>query len=61
VENIINDGTTTHQYRLGAVADFELVLRIKHIHDDVLVVSRPGFHQKKISGGLKKKLKKRRV
>ncbi|XP_028400045.1 glucuronokinase 1-like isoform X2 [Dendronephthya gigantea] len=38
-ENIVNDGSTTFQSRLGSVADFELVLRNKNIQDDVLVVA----------------------
>ncbi|XP_031548705.1 uncharacterized protein LOC116286363 isoform X2 [Actinia tenebrosa] len=39
VENIVNDGTTTFETRLGAVADFELVVRTKNIQDDVVVVA----------------------
>ncbi|ELT97006.1 hypothetical protein CAPTEDRAFT_174475 [Capitella teleta] len=39
VENIINDGTTTFENRIGAVADFDLVLRIKNVNDDVMVVA----------------------
>eukprot|EP01062_Namystynia_karyoxenos_P054758 TRINITY_DN4527_c0_g1_i1.p1 TRINITY_DN4527_c0_g1~~TRINITY_DN4527_c0_g1_i1.p1 ORF type:complete len:668 (+),score=245.43 TRINITY_DN4527_c0_g1_i1:85-2004(+) len=39
VDNIINDGSTTHETRLGAVADFELALRTKKITGDVMVVS----------------------
>ncbi|XP_062506583.1 uncharacterized protein LOC134183132 [Corticium candelabrum] len=39
VENIINDGTTTYDTRLGAVADFHLCLKIKKIKDDVMVVA----------------------
>ncbi|XP_048588400.1 glucuronokinase 1 isoform X2 [Nematostella vectensis] len=39
VENIINDGTTTFDSRLGAVADFELAIRNKNIQDDVMVVA----------------------
>ena len=38
VENIVNDGTTTHTNRLGAVADFDLVLRTKSVNDDVMLV-----------------------
>uniref|UniRef100_A0A4W3HD59 Glucuronokinase with putative uridyl pyrophosphorylase n=1 Tax=Callorhinchus milii TaxID=7868 RepID=A0A4W3HD59_CALMI len=37
VENIINDGTTTGETRLGAVADLELLVRSKKFSDDVLV------------------------
>ena len=49
VENIVNDGTTSYETRLGAVADFELCLRTKNFEGaDVLVVAadmlfRPGF------------------
>ncbi|XP_046854466.1 uncharacterized protein LOC124447545 [Xenia sp. Carnegie-2017] len=39
MENIVNDGSTTFQSRLGSVADFELVLRNKNINSDVLVVA----------------------
>mmetsp|Transcript_30139 Transcript_30139/g.84930 ORF Transcript_30139/g.84930 Transcript_30139/m.84930 type:complete len:639 (-) Transcript_30139:115-2031(-) len=40
VENLINDGTTTYESRLGSVADLELVLRSKHITDsDIMVVA----------------------
>eukprot|EP00927_Polykrikos_kofoidii_P042980 TRINITY_DN37037_c0_g2_i1.p1 TRINITY_DN37037_c0_g2~~TRINITY_DN37037_c0_g2_i1.p1 ORF type:complete len:645 (+),score=77.34 TRINITY_DN37037_c0_g2_i1:124-2058(+) len=40
VENIINDGTTTFESRIGAVADLDLVLRSKKISDsDILVVA----------------------
>ncbi|XP_076821348.1 uncharacterized protein LOC143468200 [Clavelina lepadiformis] len=39
VENIINDGTTTYESRLGAVADFDLALCNKSIKDDVMVVA----------------------
>ena len=38
VENIINDGTTTYSNRLGAVADFDLVIRSKAVHDDIMLV-----------------------
>jgi glucuronokinase len=38
-ENIINDGTTTFASRLGALSDFDLVLRSKNITDDVMVVA----------------------
>ena len=49
VDNIVNDGTTTAETRLGAVGDFELCLRKKSIvNDDVLVIAgdmmfQPGF------------------
>jgi len=40
VENIINDGTTTSEMRLGSVADLDLVLRVKGIRDsDIMVVA----------------------
>ncbi|XP_059494967.1 glucuronokinase with putative uridyl pyrophosphorylase [Stegostoma tigrinum] len=39
VENIINDGSTTSQTQLGAVADLELVIRSKRFTDDVMVVA----------------------
>eukprot|EP00117_Sycon_ciliatum_P030521 scpid52093/ scgid24033/ Glucuronokinase 1 len=39
VENIINDGSTTHQTRLGSVGDFELALRTRHINGDVMVLA----------------------
>ena len=39
VENIINDGSTTHDNSLGAVADFELALRNKNVKDPVMVVA----------------------
>lgn len=40
VENIINDGSTTPENSIGAVADFELVLRTKKLWEyDVLVVA----------------------
>ena len=39
VENIINDGTTTYDTKLGALADFDLVLRNKNVQDDVMVVN----------------------
>eukprot|EP01065_Artemidia_motanka_P040725 TRINITY_DN5152_c1_g1_i1.p1 TRINITY_DN5152_c1_g1~~TRINITY_DN5152_c1_g1_i1.p1 ORF type:complete len:672 (+),score=213.78 TRINITY_DN5152_c1_g1_i1:84-2018(+) len=39
VDNIINDGSTTHEARLGACADFDLAVRTKNITGDVMVVS----------------------
>ncbi|XP_039271048.2 uncharacterized protein LOC120345593 [Styela clava] len=39
VENIVNDGSTTPDTKLGAVGDFELVLRNKNVDDDVMVVA----------------------
>lgn len=37
--NIINDGTTSGTGGIGALADFDLVLRSRHIDEDVLVVA----------------------
>ena len=42
VENIINDGTTSYDTRLGAVADLDLCLRVKSDYcqdKDVMVVA----------------------
>ncbi|KAJ1175301.1 hypothetical protein NDU88_000589 [Pleurodeles waltl] len=39
VENIINDGTTTYEARLGAVADLELVIACKRLDDDIMVIA----------------------
>eukprot|EP00756_Hemistasia_phaeocysticola_P051557 Hpha_TRINITY_DN26731_c0_g1::TRINITY_DN26731_c0_g1_i1::g.138860::m.138860/K16190/GLCAK; glucuronokinase len=39
VDNIINDGSTTHAGRLGAVTDFALACKVKNITDDVMVVA----------------------
>ncbi|XP_040182063.1 probable glucuronokinase 2 isoform X2 [Rana temporaria] len=39
VENIINDGTTTYEMRLGAVADLELAISSKKISDDIMVIA----------------------
>eukprot|EP00760_Papus_ankaliazontas_P014352 PhM_4_TR16066/c0_g1_i1/m.42066/K16190/GLCAK; glucuronokinase len=38
VENIVNDGTTSEQHRLGAVADVELVMRTKNISKEHVIV-----------------------
>ncbi|XP_072886112.1 glucuronokinase with putative uridyl pyrophosphorylase isoform X2 [Hemitrygon akajei] len=38
-ENIINDGSTTNETQLGAVADFELVVSSKKFSDDVMVIA----------------------
>lgn len=35
--DVINDGTTSNENRLGAVRDIEFVLKKKHIKDDILV------------------------
>ncbi|KAM9299288.1 uncharacterized protein PAF06_016336 [Gastrophryne carolinensis] len=39
VENIINDGTTTYETRLGAVADLELAISCKKLNDDIMVIA----------------------
>ncbi|XP_061781525.1 glucuronokinase with putative uridyl pyrophosphorylase isoform X3 [Nerophis lumbriciformis] len=39
VENIINDGSTTLEDRLGAVADLELAIRSRKLQDDVMVIA----------------------
>jgi glucuronokinase len=39
VANIINDGSTSIDNSLGAIADLELAIRSKNITDDILVVS----------------------
>ncbi|XP_043936983.1 uncharacterized protein LOC122809496 [Protopterus annectens] len=39
VENIINDGTTMHETRLGAVADLDLAIRSKKVQQDVIVIA----------------------
>lgn len=38
VENVVNDGSTRLEDRLGAVADLELVIRSRALRDDVMVV-----------------------
>ena len=38
-ENIINDGTTTPENSIGAVADVELVLRTRNIQEDIMIVA----------------------
>lgn len=38
VENVVNDGSTTLEDRLGAVADLELVTRSRKLQDDIMVV-----------------------
>jgi len=38
-ENIINDGTTSGTGGIGALTDFDLVLRSRRVDDDVLVVA----------------------
>ncbi|KAJ4935957.1 hypothetical protein JOQ06_017482 [Pogonophryne albipinna] len=39
VENIVNDGSTTLEDRLGAVADLELVIRSRKLQDDIMVIA----------------------
>ncbi|XP_077398082.1 glucuronokinase with putative uridyl pyrophosphorylase isoform X2 [Festucalex cinctus] len=39
VENIINDGSTTEEDSLGAVADLELVIRSRKLQDDIVVIA----------------------
>ncbi|XP_068601905.1 glucuronokinase with putative uridyl pyrophosphorylase [Brachionichthys hirsutus] len=39
VENIVNDGSTTLEDRLGAVADAELVIHSRGLQDDIMVIA----------------------
>ncbi|XP_045075651.1 glucuronokinase with putative uridyl pyrophosphorylase isoform X2 [Coregonus clupeaformis] len=39
VENVVNDGSTTLEGRLGAVADLELTIRSRKLQDDVMVIA----------------------
>ncbi|XP_073513490.1 uncharacterized protein [Phyllobates terribilis] len=39
VDNIINDGTTTYDSRLGAVADLELAISSRKLNDDIMVIA----------------------
>ncbi|XP_008306970.1 glucuronokinase with putative uridyl pyrophosphorylase [Cynoglossus semilaevis] len=39
VENVVNDGSTTLENRLGAVADLELVIRSRKLEDDIMVIA----------------------
>ncbi|XP_055369831.1 glucuronokinase with putative uridyl pyrophosphorylase isoform X2 [Betta splendens] len=39
VENVINDGSTTLEDRLGAVADLELAIRSRKLQDDIVVIA----------------------
>lgn len=43
VESVVNDGSTTLEDRLGAVADLELVIRSRKLQDDVMVVGGSWF------------------
>lgn len=38
VENVVNDGSTTLEGRLGAVADLELAIHSRKLQDDIMVV-----------------------
>lgn len=38
VENIVNNGSTTLQDQLGAVADLVLAVRSRRLQDDIMVV-----------------------
>ncbi|XP_068173097.1 glucuronokinase with putative uridyl pyrophosphorylase isoform X2 [Antennarius striatus] len=39
VENIVNDGSTTLEDRLGAVADLQLVIHSRRLQDDIVVIA----------------------
>ncbi|CAL8344417.1 unnamed protein product [Arctogadus glacialis] len=39
VENVINDGSTTLDDRLGAVADLQLAIRSRRLQDDIMVIA----------------------
>ncbi|XP_059389154.1 glucuronokinase with putative uridyl pyrophosphorylase [Carassius carassius] len=39
VENVVNDGSTTLDNRLGAVADLELAIRSRQLQDDIMVIA----------------------
>ncbi|XP_012675666.1 glucuronokinase with putative uridyl pyrophosphorylase [Clupea harengus] len=39
VENLVNDGSTTLEDRLGAVADLELSIRSRGLKDDIMVIA----------------------
>uniref|UniRef100_A0A667YPV0 Glucuronokinase with putative uridyl pyrophosphorylase n=1 Tax=Myripristis murdjan TaxID=586833 RepID=A0A667YPV0_9TELE len=39
VENVVNDGSTTLEDQLGAVADLELVIRSRKLQDDIMVIA----------------------
>lgn len=41
VENVINDGSTTLEDQLGAVADLQLAIRSRKLQDDIMVVRLP--------------------
>ncbi|XP_035535669.1 glucuronokinase with putative uridyl pyrophosphorylase [Morone saxatilis] len=39
VENVVNDGSTTLEDRLGAVADLQLAIRSRKLQDDIIVIA----------------------
>ncbi|XP_029628718.1 glucuronokinase with putative uridyl pyrophosphorylase isoform X1 [Salmo trutta] len=39
VENVVNDGSTTLEGRLGAVADLELAIHSRKLQDDIMVIA----------------------
>uniref|UniRef100_A0A671UDZ3 Glucuronokinase with putative uridyl pyrophosphorylase n=1 Tax=Sparus aurata TaxID=8175 RepID=A0A671UDZ3_SPAAU len=39
VENVINDGSTTLEDQLGAVADLQLAIRSRKLQDDIMVIA----------------------
>lgn len=39
VENVVNDGSTTLEDQLGAVADLELAIRSRRLQDDIMVIA----------------------
>ncbi|XP_034557125.1 glucuronokinase with putative uridyl pyrophosphorylase [Notolabrus celidotus] len=39
VENVVNDGSTTLEDRLGAVADLQLAIRSRRLQDDIMVIA----------------------
>ncbi|XP_056139075.1 glucuronokinase with putative uridyl pyrophosphorylase [Lampris incognitus] len=39
VENVVNDGSTTLDDRLGAVADLELAIRSRKLNDNIMVIA----------------------
>lgn len=52
LENIVNDGTTSNDTRLGAVADLALCLRVKRVKDeDVLVIAGDMMFQARLLQG----------
>eukprot|EP01135_Chromosphaera_perkinsii_P000692 Nk52_evm4s150 gene=Nk52_evmTU4s150 len=39
VKNIVNDGSTTENNRIGAISDLDLVCRIRNVNTDLLVIA----------------------